>query len=131
VIDDDDTVVIESDNTRHKSPSPVQPDSIADETIPVVQPVVTNTPLAAGSVTIPPNHTINTGVGTANGNVRFGLRRTRNQLCRKLEEIYRRSPDRFHAKIDSMYAQYLAKTATNSKSTTISGLISPKDEGHQ
>lgn len=35
--------------------------------------------------------------------------RTRNQLFQKLDEAYKQSPARFHAKIDSAYAQYLGE----------------------
>lgn len=71
------------------------------------EPALTNT--SAGSASTTPDPVTGTDTGTTNANVRFGTMRTRNQLCQKLEEVYKQSLARFHAKIDSGYAQYLGK----------------------
>ncbi|KAG5750798.1 hypothetical protein H9Q70_006566 [Fusarium xylarioides] len=50
-------------------------------------------PFAPGPVLTP-------GPITAYPPVRFGIMRTRNQLCRLLQEAYNTSPEEFHQKID-------------------------------
>ncbi|SCN74221.1 unnamed protein product [Fusarium fujikuroi] len=48
--------------------------------------------------------------------VRFGTMRTRNQLCRLLQEFYNNSPAEFHRKVDRAYAQFLHKFSTTQQS---------------
>ncbi|CAJ0552702.1 Ff.00g007800.m01.CDS01 [Fusarium sp. VM40] len=67
------------------------------------------TDTSAGSANTTPDPVTDTDTGTIDANARFGTMRTRNQFCQKVEEVYKQSPARFHAKIDSAYAQYLAK----------------------